>query len=205
MPVSRAGCPDSTPNGTTSSISKSIASPIFTECLRPFSRTSIGARSTPRGSPIRGLRAAIGPPSCPENTAPSFSACSSDAAASMKTPSRQLPSVITLGVSATAATVRPLTSVPSTSPRFTLNTRTTLQRSYVAPNANDAVHGQTTVHEQVSKYDPSSFQDMRPSSRAILNLRPIVAQGAPASQPLQPPRGAGGERRENTGVSHPHV
>src|ERR1700736_72338 len=97
----------------------------------------------------------MGPPSPPEKTAPSLSACSSEAAASMITPRRQLPSVITFGVSTTAATVRPLTSVPSTSPSRTLNTRTTLQRSYVAPSDNDAVHGQTTVQEQVSKYDPS--------------------------------------------------
>src|SRR5207237_1413319 len=80
----------------------------------------------------------------------------------MNTPSRQLPSVITLGVSATAATVSPLTSVPSTSPPFTLKTSVTLQRSCVAPNASDAVQGQTTSHEHVSKYDPSSFQDMPP-------------------------------------------
>src|SRR5437763_9246845 len=79
----------------------------------------------------------------------------------MNTPSRQLPSLITLGESTTAATVRPLTSVPSTSPLFTLKTSTTLQRSWVAASANDAVHGHTTSHEHVSKYDPSSFQDMR--------------------------------------------
>jgi hypothetical protein len=27
------------------------------------------------------------------------------------------------------------------------------------------VQGQTTAHEQVSKYDPSSFQDMPPPNR----------------------------------------
>ena len=59
--------------------------------------------------------------------------------------------VITLGVSATAATVRPLTSVPSISPFLTLKTSVTRQRSRVAPKASDAVHGQTTLHEQVSK------------------------------------------------------
>ena len=69
----------------------------------------------------------------------------------MNTPRRQLPSVITFGVSATAATVRPLTSVPSTSPSLTLKTSTTLQQSCVAPSASDAVHGQTTSHEHVSK------------------------------------------------------
>ena len=69
----------------------------------------------------------------------------------MNTPSRQLPSVITLGVSATAATVNPLTSVPSTSPSLTLKTNVTRQRSSVAPNANEAVHGHTTLHEHVSK------------------------------------------------------
>ena len=69
----------------------------------------------------------------------------------MKTPRRQLPSDITLGVSAIAATVSPPTSVPSTFPLWMLNTRVTLQRSSVAPSASDAVHGQTTLHEQVSK------------------------------------------------------
>jgi hypothetical protein len=47
----------------------------------------------------------------------------------MKTPRRQLPSVITFGVSATAATHSPLTSVPSISPSTTLKTRVTRQRS----------------------------------------------------------------------------
>jgi hypothetical protein len=45
IPVSLAGSPDSTPNGTTSSISKSMASPILTLWVRPSSRTSIDARS----------------------------------------------------------------------------------------------------------------------------------------------------------------
>ena len=80
----------------------------------------------------------------------------------MNTPRRQLPSLITFGVSATAATVSPLTSIPSTSPSLTLNTSVTLQRSCVAPSASDAVQGHTTSHEHVSKYEPSSFQDMPP-------------------------------------------
>src|SRR5919108_1583568 len=164
MPVIFAGSPVSTPKGTTSSISKSTASPIRTECLRPSSFTSIGKRSTPRFSPTSGPRASIGPPSAPENTAPSFSACSSEAAASMTTPRRQLPSLITFGESATAATVRPLTSVPSTSPFLTWNTSTTLQRFFVAPSESDAVQGQTTSHEQVSKYEPARFQGMSPPS-----------------------------------------
>jgi hypothetical protein len=41
----------------------------------------------------------------------------------------------------------------------------TLQRSSVAPSASDAVHGQTTLHEQVSKYDPVTFQDTAASSQ----------------------------------------
>ena len=69
----------------------------------------------------------------------------------MITPRRQPPSLITFGVSATAATVSPLTSVPSTSPSTTWKTSTTLQRSYEAPNASDAVQGQMTSQEQVSK------------------------------------------------------
>ena len=111
---------------------------------------------------MSGPRASIGPPSAPENTPPSFSACSSEASASMTTPRRQFPSLITFGVSATAATVSPLTSVPSTSPLLTLKTRTTLQRSLVAPSESDAVHGQMTSHEQVSKYEPDRFQDISP-------------------------------------------
>ena len=47
----------------------------------------------------------------------------------MNTPRRQLPSVMTFGVSASAATVSPLTSVPSTSPLATRNTSVTRQRS----------------------------------------------------------------------------
>ena len=47
----------------------------------------------------------------------------------MKTPSRQFPSLLTFGVSATAATVSPLTSVPSTSPVVTWKTSVALQRS----------------------------------------------------------------------------
>jgi len=124
------------------------------------SLTSIGARSTPILADQ--AKHSIGPPSAPENTPPSFSACSSEAAPSMNTPSRQLPSVITFGVSATAATVRPLTRSLDLA-LFTLNTSTTLQRSRVAPSASDAVQGQTTSQEQVSKYDPSNFQDMRAS------------------------------------------
>src|ERR1039458_406360 len=78
----------------------------------------------------------------------------------MNTPTRQLPSLITFGVSATAATVKPPTSTPSTSPSVTWNTSTTLQRSSVAPSANDAVQAHTTSHEHVSKYDPASLHDM---------------------------------------------
>ena len=69
----------------------------------------------------------------------------------MNTPSRQLPSVITLGESAIAATVSPPTSVPSTCPLLMWNTRVTLHRSRVAPSDMEAVHGQMTSHEQVSK------------------------------------------------------
>lgn len=76
----------------------------------------------------------------------------------MTTPRRQLPSLITLGVSTTPAMTRPLTSVPSTSPRLMLKTGTTLQRSFVAPSDSEAVQGHMTSQEQLSKYEPSSFQ-----------------------------------------------
>ena len=78
--------------------------------------TSIGARSTPRISLTNGVSAPIGPPSWPPKTWTSLSACSSVASSSMNTPSRQLPSVMTFGVSAITATVRPPMAVPSTSP-----------------------------------------------------------------------------------------
>ena len=62
-----------------------------------------------------------------------------------------MPSVMTFGVSPTAATVSPLTSMPSTSPESTWKTSTTWQRSWSAPSASDAVHGHITSHEQFSK------------------------------------------------------
>ena len=87
----------------------------------------------------------------------------------------EIEDIVPFGVSATAATVSLLTSVPSTSPLLTLKTRTTLQRSLVAPSESDAVHGQTTSHEQLSKYEPDRFQDIspppdvRPRSRSTLS------------------------------------
>jgi hypothetical protein len=51
----------------------------------------------------------------------------------MNTPSRQLSCVITFGVSAIAATFKPLMSVPSISPSRMLKTNVTRQKSYVAP------------------------------------------------------------------------
>jgi hypothetical protein len=71
----------------------------------------------------------MGAPRGPPNTATSFSNCSSEAPSSTNTPIRQPPSVITFGVSAMAATVRPETSVPSTSPSLMSNTRVTRQKS----------------------------------------------------------------------------
>ena len=69
------------------------------------------------GGPMAGLGSgAPWPPSRPLNTAPGCCAWASSAAASTKTPRRHFPSVMTFGVSAMAAIVRPLMSVPSTSP-----------------------------------------------------------------------------------------
>jgi hypothetical protein len=76
---------------------------------------------------MSGANPSIGPPFCPPKTAVSFSNCSSDARSSMNRPRRQLPSVMTFGVSAIAATLRPLTSVPSITPSVTLKTRVTRQ------------------------------------------------------------------------------
>ena len=54
MPANRTGSPVSTPKGTMSSISKSIASPTRTPWRRPSSVSSIRARSTPSTSPTNG-------------------------------------------------------------------------------------------------------------------------------------------------------
>jgi hypothetical protein len=109
---------------------------------------------------MSGASAAIGPPSCPPNTCTSLSACSSLAWSSTNTPSFQLPSVITFGVSAIAATLRPATSVPSISPSRMSKTSVTRQKSYVAPWSSDRLHGHISSHEQVSTYSPVMLQDI---------------------------------------------
>ena len=76
---------------------------------------------------MSGANPSIGPPFCPPNTAVSFSTCSSVAPSSTNMPRRQLPSVMTFGVSAITATLRPLTSVPSISPSLTSKTSVTRQ------------------------------------------------------------------------------
>jgi hypothetical protein len=68
MPSNRTGRPVSMPNGTMSSISKSITSPTRTLWRSLSSLTSIAARSTPSTSPTNGASAAMGPPSCPVKT-----------------------------------------------------------------------------------------------------------------------------------------
>lgn len=67
------------------------------------------------------------PPFCPAKTALVLSTCSSVARSSMNTPTRQLPSVMTFGVSAITATASPLTSAPSISPSVVLKTSVTRQ------------------------------------------------------------------------------
>ena len=69
----------------------------------------------------------IGPPFCPAKTPLSFSSCSSVARSSTNMPRRQLPSVMSFGVSATTATATPLTLVPSISPSAMLKTSVTRQ------------------------------------------------------------------------------
>jgi hypothetical protein len=59
------------------------------------------------------------PPSCPESSAPSRSAWVCEAASSRNTPTRQLPSLITGGVSRNRAKLRLPTSTPSMSPEST--------------------------------------------------------------------------------------
>ena len=68
----------------------------------------------------------------------------------MNTPSRQLPSVMTFGVSAITATLSPPMSVPSTSPSRMSKTSVTRQKSYVAPWSKDRLHGHMSSHEHVS-------------------------------------------------------
>ena len=65
-------------------------------------------------------------------------------------PMRQLPSVMTFGVSAIAATLSPPTSVPSISPSRMLKTSVTRQKSYVAPWSSERLHGHISSHEHVS-------------------------------------------------------
>ena len=164
-PVSRTGSPVSMPNGTMSSTSKSIASPIRTTVLSPSSMTCIGARSTPSISPMSGARPPSGLPSGAEDRRELLHLIVGCAIVE-NTPTRQFPSVITFGVSATAASVRPLTSVPSMSPLSRWKTSVTLHRSSVAPSASDAVHGQTTSHEQVYEIGPRELP-----GHALLALR----------------------------------
>jgi len=56
-----------------------------------------------------------------------------------------------------------------------------MQRSCVAPNDSDAVHGQTTSHEHVSKYDPEILHPISPLP-ADQN-----ADAPPIVLPRQPP------------------
>src|SRR6266498_4210987 len=102
---------------------------------------------------------AIGPTSCPAKTAPSLSACCWEATASMNSPTRQLPSAMSGGVSARTATVRLLTSTPSTAPASMWKASTTRHRSESAGIVSpEVVHGHTMSQEQFSKYVPSSRQ-----------------------------------------------
>ncbi len=127
IPSKRTGSPSSLPNGTTSSISKSIESATRTLCRVPSSSNWIAARSTPTTSPTSGASVLIGPPSSPLKTPTSFWSCSSVASSSTYSPSRQFPSVMTFGVSATTTTLRPATSVPSTWPSLMLKASVTRQ------------------------------------------------------------------------------
>src|SRR5437870_10216596 len=161
MPLSMLTSPVGLPGGTKSSISMSSRSPALMEWRRPSSTYSIATVSMPSISPTSGATAAIGPPSAPPNTPPTASACSFEAAASMNMPSFQLPSVMSGGVSANTATLRPLTSTPLTSPSSMWNASTTVQRSSSAGiDIPDVVHGHTMLHGQFSKYVPLMLQAM---------------------------------------------
>src|SRR5829696_1255386 len=74
----------------------------------------------------------------------------------MNKPTRQLPSAMTRGESASMPTLKPPTSVPSISPESTWKISTTRQRSASAGIVNPEVaQGQTISHGQFSKYVPS--------------------------------------------------
>src|SRR5690349_18745776 len=109
----------------------------------------------PSISPIKGASPSIGPPNWPPKTAPSASACSGEAAASIRTPTFQPPSLIRAGASAMTQTFRPPTSL--TSPFATWKVRATVHRSLSAGKVRPEVeHGQTMSQLQFSKYVPSS-------------------------------------------------
>ena len=78
----------------------------------------------------------------------------------MNTPSRQFPSLITFGVSATAATVEPAHIGPLDFPVLDVEHQRDLAAVIGGAEREEAVHGHTASHEQVSKYDPSIFQDI---------------------------------------------
>src|SRR6266511_3514373 len=81
----------------------------------------MGASSMPRNSPSSGPNAAGGPPSSPDSTWPNLATWSSFAPSSTMTPTRQLPSAMLGGVSATITNDLPDTSTPSMSPLSTSN------------------------------------------------------------------------------------
>src|SRR5216684_1058789 len=144
------------------------------------------AFSTPSISPISGPSMAGGPPACPDRTVPSCAAWLSEAWSSRNTPTRQLPSLITGGVSRNKAKLRPLTSTPSISPDSTWYASSARHRSSVAFAVNaDQVHGQIASHEHDSKYLPSSCQVIAPPrGSAAIAAFVLLAQGcreAPAS------------------------
>jgi hypothetical protein len=132
IPENLTGSPVSTPNGTMSSISKSITSPIRTLWCNPSSSTWITALDAQHLADQRGK---------PGHRSTQLAAEDLDELVELRvrravvddTPTRQLPSVITFGVSAMRAALHPAMSVPSTAPSRILKTRVTRQKSYVAP------------------------------------------------------------------------
>ena len=131
-----------------------------------------------RRAPPSGRRAA------PLNTPPSFSACSSEAASSMNTPRRQLPSVMTFGVSAIAATVSPLTSVPSTVAVARRGRRASPGSSRSRRRARATPCTGTPPRTSTSRSRcPSICQAMRISSRAVRSGQSLPARRRPSSAP----------------------
>jgi hypothetical protein len=97
MPENLTGSPVSTPNGTMSSISKSIMLPMRTLCRRPSSLTSIGGAFNPQHLSDQWAKPGHRPTQLPAKDLYQLVELRIRGSVVDKTPTRQFPSVITLG------------------------------------------------------------------------------------------------------------